>query len=207
MRQAFVPIGWAVFFSALALIVPVVMGRLEDGLWTFARGAVLGVAGSLLAVGVTLVWTGSRQSSPPLPAGVRIALAANIVFLAFFALELSDRIVRQEGRIGYWSTYLHLPTLALFGGLVAGRRWAWWTWRLVSALSVLWFVGFAVLVPFARLQSDGIPIPWYGRVYVMAVTLAFVAILTAAFRSLGRPETRNWFGLPIAAKVSKPTVA
>lgn len=207
MRQALVPVGWAVFFSALALVVPVVMGRLEDGLWTFARGAVLGAAGSLLAVGVALIWIGSRQNSPPLPAGVRIALAANILFLAFFALELSDRIVRQEGRIGYWSTYLHLPTLALFGGLVAGRPWAWWTWRIVSALGVLWFAGFAVLVPFARLQSDGVPIPWYGRVYVMAVTLAFVAILTAAFRSLGRPETRIWFGLPAASGSADPTAA
>jgi hypothetical protein len=63
----------------------------------------------------------------------------------------------------------------------------------VAALGVLWFLGFLVVVPFAPLQADGVPAPWYGRLYVAGVTLAFAGVFLAAFRALGRCETRNYF--------------
>ena len=40
-----------------------------------------------------------------------------------------------------------------------------------------------------------LPVPWYGRVYMAGVTLTFAGVLAAAFRALGRPETRRYFGL------------
>jgi hypothetical protein len=53
--------------------------------------------------------------------------------------------------------------------------------------------------PFAHLQSHGVPVPWYGRIYVAVVSLVFASTLAGAFWSLGRPETRNYFGVnPLA---------
>src|SRR5262249_47104959 len=138
---------------------------------------------------------GSRRRAGAMPAGVRAAVAANALILTFLALELSDRSVRQDGMLFYWTTFLFPPALLLFGGLVTARPWAWWVARGAAAAGVLWFLGFLAVVPFAPLQSDGVPVPWYGRVYVAGVTLAFAAVLAAAFRALGRPETRTYFGL------------
>jgi xanthine/uracil/vitamin C permease (AzgA family) len=130
-----------------------------------------------------------------MPSGVRAAVAANVLFLAFFTLELSDRLVRQDGKLFYWTTFLLPPALLIFCGLVAAKPWAWWTSRGAAAFGVLWFLGFLAVTPFVPLQADGVPIPWYGRVYVACVSLAFAGILAGAFWSLGRPETRNYFGL------------
>ena len=90
---------------------------------------------------------------------------------------------------------LFLPALVLFCGLLTARRWAWWTFRGVAALGVLWFLGFVALIPFANLQTDGVPVPWYGRLYMACVSLAFAGVMTCAFWLLGRTETRNYFGL------------
>lgn len=62
-------------------------------------------------------------------------------------------------------------------------------------LGVLWFLGFLAMIPFLGLQSEGVPVPWQGRVYMACVTLAFAGILAGAFRSLGRQETWYYFGL------------
>ena len=153
------------------------------------------VGGGLIACGATAAVLGSRRRAAAMPAGVRAAVAANALVLAFLALELSDRVVRQDGRLFYWTTFLFPPALLLFGGLVAARPWSWWVARGAAALGVLWFLGFLAVVPFAPLQSDGVPVPWYGRVYMAGVTLAFAGVLAAAFRALGRPETRRYFGL------------
>jgi hypothetical protein len=64
----------------------------------------------------------------------------------------------------------------------------------LAALGVVWFLGFLAVVPFAPLQADGIPAPWYGRVYVAVVTLAFAGIFCVAFWALGRTEARSFFG-------------
>jgi hypothetical protein len=126
---------------------------------------------------------------------VRVAVAANVLFLAFFALELSDRLIQRDGKLFYWSTFLLPPALAIFCGLLAAQPWAWWTSRGAAALGVLWFLGFLVVIPFAHLETEGVPVPWQGRIYMACVTIAFAGILASAFWLLGRTDTRNYFGL------------
>jgi xanthine/uracil/vitamin C permease (AzgA family) len=179
-----------------ALIPPVLVARLESGEQTTLGIGIVSVGCGLVACGVTAVLMGFRQRvTSGMPSGVRASVAANVVFLAFFAFELSDRLVRPDGKLFYWTTFLLPPALLIFCGLLAARPWAWWTSRGAAALGVLWFLGFLLVIPFAPLQADGVPIPWYGRVYVASVTLAFAGILAVAYWSLGRPETRNYFGL------------
>jgi hypothetical protein len=122
-------------------------------------------------------------------------VAANVVFLVFFALELSDRVVGQEGRIFYWSALLVLPAGLLFCGLLAAQRWAWWKSRGAFALGALWFLLFLAMLPIAPLQGDGGPVVWYGRLYMAGVTLAFANNLACAYWWLGQSETRRYFGL------------
>jgi hypothetical protein len=179
-----------------ALLLPVLVAHWEGrDLTRFAVGIIS--AGCLLMVcatgAVCVGWRRRRGSI--MPSGVRVAVAANVVLLAFFALELSDRVVRQDGRIFYWSTFLFLPAGLLFCGLLAAHRWAWWTARSAFALGVLWFLGFLVVIPFAPLQGDGGPVPWYGRLYMAGVTLAFASILGGAYWSLGQSATGRYFGL------------
>jgi peptidoglycan/LPS O-acetylase OafA/YrhL len=178
-----------------ALVFPVVIARIERGALT-GTGIGFIVAGCcLVACGVIAVMAGLRRRPTGMPSGVRAAVAANVLVLAFLALELSDRSVRQDGKLFYWTTFLLPPALLLFFGLVAARRWSWWVARCLAAIGVLWFLAFLLVVPFAPLQADGVPAPWYGRVYVAVVTAAFMAILAGAFRALGSPESRSYFGL------------
>jgi hypothetical protein len=138
-----------------------------------------------------------------MPSGVRAAVAANVLFLAFFVLEFSDGLVRQGGRIVYWNAFLFPPALVLYYGLLSARRWAWWATRGLAAVSGLWFLVFVAVIPFADLRGEGGPVPWYGQVYMAGVSLVFAGILAGAFWSLGRPETRNYFGLvPMAASAA-----
>jgi hypothetical protein len=183
-----------------ALVMPVALDRTENGVVSPIGIAVLAVACVLIVFGTVALALGLRRShGAGLPGGVRTAIAANILFLAFFALESSDRLVRQGGNIVYWSTYLFLPAFVLFCGLLRARPWAWWTFRGASALGTLWFLAFVAMSPFAHLQSHGVPVPWYGRIYVAVVSLVFASTLAGAFWSLGRPETRSYFGLnPLA---------
>lgn len=190
-----------------ALFVPVVVARLEgSGLTSVAVG--IAAAGCILiACGVTAAGVGFwRRRASVMPSGVRVAVAVNILILGFLALELSDRLVRQDGRINYWTTFLLPPALLLFGGLVAARPWAWWTYRGATALAVLWFLGLVAVIPFGDLHGPGGPVPWYGRAYMIGVSLAFAGILAAAFWSLGRPETRGYFGLlrPAGGATAEP---
>ncbi len=179
-----------------ALLLPVVITRLESGgLTRVGVGVVLAGCG-LIACGMTAVLAGFRQRrASGMPSGVRAAVAANVLVLAFFTLESSDGLVRQHGRILYWSTFLFLPALLLFCGLLAVRKWAWWISRGATALAALWFLGFVAVIPFADLQANGVPVPWHGRVYMVCVSLVFAGILAGAFWSLGRPESRIYFGL------------
>jgi hypothetical protein len=178
-----------------ALIPPVVTDRWESGRMTGLGIGFIVAGGGLIACGATAAVLGLRQRAAAMPSGVRAAVAANALVLAFLALELSDRAVRQGGKLFYWTTFLFPPALLLFGGLVAARPWSWWVARGAAALGVLWFLGFLAVIPFAPLRADGVPAPWYGRVYVAGVTLAFAGVLAGAFRALGRPETRSYFGL------------
>lgn len=180
-----------------ALILPVVVARIESGVLSRLGIGVISVGCSLVACGMTAVLASFRQRhGSGMPSGVRAAVAANVLFLAFFALEFSDRLVRQDGRIVYWTTFLFPPALLLFCGLLTARPWAWWTFRGAAALGTLWFLGFVAVIPFASLQGHGgVPVPWQGRVYMACVSLVFAGVLAGAFWSLGRPETRNYFRL------------
>jgi hypothetical protein len=179
----------------LALIVPVMVARMETGMVTGLGLGFVAAGCALIACGMAAVVADFRRRPTGMPSGVRAAVAANVLALAFLALELSDRSVRQDGKLFYWTTFLLPPALLLFVGLVAARAWSWWAARGLAALGVLWFLGFLVVVPFAPLQANGIPAPWYGRVYVAGVTVGFAAVLASAFRSLGSPEARRYFGV------------
>jgi hypothetical protein len=188
--------GWAASLMGATSILPVVVAALKRGGLTNLGIGVVSVGCSLIACGMTAVLLGFRQRrASGMPSGVRMAVAANIFFLAFFALELSDRLVRQDGKIFYWTTFLFLPALVLFYGLLAAGRWAWWTSRGLAALGVLWFLGFVALIPFVDLHGGGGPVPWYGRIIMACVSLAFAGVLASAFWSLGRTQTRCYFGL------------
>lgn len=180
----------------VGLVLPVVAARLEGGAFTGLGLAVGAVGGGLLGCGAAALGAGGlRQRGPALPSGVRAAVAADGLFLAFFALELSDGLVRQDGRLVYWTNFLFPPALVLSYGLLAARRWAWWTSRALAAVGGLWFLGFVVVIPFADLRGPGGPVPWYGRVYMAGVSLVFAGIVAATFWSLGRPEARRYFGI------------
>ena len=139
-----------------------------------------------------------------MPSGVRAAVAANILFVAFFCLELSDRLVQRDGNLMYWTTFLLPLGLVLLWGLLTKKPWAWWTFRGVAGLGVVWFLGFLLMIPFAQLQSEGVPTPWYGRLYMAGVTLVFAGVLASAFWNLGLAETRSYFGVePPIARVQR----
>ncbi|MBX6314847.1 MAG: hypothetical protein IRY99_18300 [Isosphaeraceae bacterium] len=181
--------------TGIALIVPVLVAQKETGRLTGLGISFVAAGCALIACGVAAVVAGFRRRPTSMPSGVRAAVAAHILVLTFLALELSDRSVRQGGKLFYWTTFLLPLALLLFGGLVAGRPWSWWVARGVAALGVLWFLGVLVVVPFAPLQADGIPVPWYGRMYVGGITVVLAAILASAFQSLGSPEARSYFGM------------
>jgi hypothetical protein len=194
--RLFVAGGTLATLMGSAMILPVVAARMESGMVSPIGIGVIAASCCLIVCGMTAVVVGFPQRHhASMPSGVRSAVAANVLFLAFFALEFSDRLVRQDGRIIYWSTFLFLPALLLFYGLLTARPLAWWTFRGVAALGVVWFLGFVAAIPFVNLQRDGVQVPWQGRVYMACVSVVFAGILASAFWSLGRPETRNYFRL------------
>jgi hypothetical protein len=180
----------------VAVIIPALAEHLNDGLFS-------GLVGMVVALGIMLILGGAaairfalrHPSSIAMPAPVRATVMAGILFLAFCALEFSDGLLRQDGRIFYWTSVLFLPVLVLLYGLVSARRWAWWITRVAAVLAVLWFVAFMVLIPFADLRADGVSVPWWGRLYMAAVTLVFAGISFYAFHSLGHAEAKNYFAI------------
>jgi hypothetical protein len=193
MSRILLAVGLTGVLTGAGMTVPVVAAWMERGRLTGIAVGFLAASACFIAGGLTAAVRGGRRGFIETPSAVRAALAANSLLLAFLALELSDRSVRQEGRLFYWTTFLLPPAVFLFGGLVAARTWAWWVARGMAALGVLWFLGFLLIVPIAPLQADGVPAPWYGRVYVAAVTLAFIGIFAGAFRALGQSEARSYF--------------
>jgi hypothetical protein len=180
----------------VGLIFPIVVARLESGALTGLGLGIGLVGGGLIVCGVAvLLASGLRRRGSSRPSGVRAAVAANALFLAFCALEFSDGLVRQGGRMVYWNTFLFPLALWLYYGLLSGRWWAWWTCRGLAALASLWFLGFVALIPFADLRGEGGPVPWYGRIYMACVSLVFAGVAAGAYWSLGRPEARSYFGL------------
>lgn len=189
-----------VVLIGIALIVPVVAAWFERGGLTAIGIGFLATGCAFIAGGVIAMATGFGQGVTGMPSGVRTAVIVNGLVLAFLALELSDRSVRQDGKLFYWTTFLLVPAVVLYFGLLRARPWSWWIARVVFAMGVVWFLVFLVFVPFAPLQANGVPAPWYGRIYVAGVTIAFAAILGAGFRSLGQHESRSYFGLMIVER-------
>lgn len=179
----------------IAFIVPVIVARMGSGRLTELGIGFVAAGCGLIVGGVVALVAGFRRRPAAMPSSVRAAVAATVLFLAFLALELSDRSVCQDGKRFYWTTFLLPPTLLLFVGLVAAKAWAWWVARGFAAVGTLWFLGFLVIIPFVPLQTDGIPVPWYGRVWVAGVTVVLAGIFATMFRSLGDPEARRYFGV------------
>jgi hypothetical protein len=196
MIRALLAGGASAFLVGVALFPPVLMARWEGRDLTRLGIGIISAGCLLIACGMAAIAVGWRhRRSFAAPSGVRAAVAANVVFLAFFALELSDRLVRQDGRLFYWSTFLFLPAGLVFCGLLAAQRWAWWTCRGAFALGTLWFLGFLAVIPFAHLQTAAGSVPSYGRLYMAGVTLTFANILGWAYWSLGKSDTRKYFGM------------
>ena len=176
---------------------PVIVGWLGGGGLSSLGMAALAVGIALIVVGIGIVLGslgGVRRGGVLVPAPVRAVIAANLLFLAFCALELSDGLVYRHGRIFYWTTVLFVPALVVLYGQVLAQRWAWWVVRVAAIGAVLWFVGFMFLLPFVELKANGASVPWYGRLYMEGVTLVFAGIAGYAFYSLGSAEARRYFG-------------
>ena len=129
-------------------------------------------------------------------------MTANLLSLAFCSLELTDGLLYHGGRIFYWTAVLFLPALAVLYGQVLAQPWSWWAARILAALAALWFVAFIAIIPFAHLRGPTGPTPWYGRLYMIGVTLVFASIAAYVFHSLGRSEARRYFGLATAEGIA-----
>jgi hypothetical protein len=196
MTRLFCAGGASSILVGVGLIVPALAARAETGDTSALAVAILALAGLLVVCGAAGILFGFRRTrAVAIPAPVRAVVAGNILFLAFCAMETSDRLLRQDGRIFYWTTLLFAPTLLLLAGVLMAQRWAWWTTRAMTAASTLWFVGFLAVIPFADLHGNDGPAPWWGRIYVAGVTLVFASISAYVFHALGRAEARNYFGM------------
>jgi hypothetical protein len=188
--------GCSAVLVGVALIVPAVVARLEHGSLDGLAIGVISLGGALIVCGVTAVAAGARRwRGLSMPSAVRAAVAANVLFLAFFALEVSDGLVRRDGAVHPISTTLFGPALMLLYGLLSARRWAWRVSRGVAAVFACWFLAFIAVIPFADLRGEQGPVPWWGRVYMICVSLVLGGILAGAFVSLGRETARSYFGL------------
>ena len=183
--------------SGAAWLVPAIATWCEHGTLELQGYAVASVGLVLILSGLVAVSCGfSELRMASIPPPVRATITANGLFVSFCVLEFSDGLLRQDGRVFYWTSILFLPALVLFCGQVLAQRWAWWVARIVTAISTLWFVGFLLVIPFAHLRGNGGDAPWWGRIYVASVTLLFASISACAFRSLGRAEARTFYGMP-----------
>ena len=189
--------GSCVMFMGLGMTVPLAAAYAESRPTTGVSLGLLLAGGLLFPCGLAATVVGLfRRDGNAMPSGVRAAVMANVLFLAFCALEFSDGLVRQNGRIFYWTTIAFWPALLVFYGLVSARSWAWWTTRGLTALVCLLFLVFVAVIPFGDIRgAHGVPAPWYARVYMIGVTLVFAGIAAGAYRSLGGAEARSYFRL------------
>lgn len=174
---------------------PAIVGWLARGELASQGSLVVGIGLAMALAGAGIGWGARRSAHDSLPPPVRAVMAANVLFLAFCALELTDGLLFRGGRVLYWTTHLFVPALTLLYGQTLAQRWAWWVARALAAASALWFMAFIAIIPFAHLQADGVSTPWYGRVYMEVVTLVLTAIAAYAFYSLGNAEARRYFGM------------
>ena len=188
--------GLLAVVSGAAWLIPTIAARMERGEFSLQDYAVASVGLALILGGVVAICYGfSALRAASVPPPVRAALMGNGLLVAFCVLEFSDGFLRQNGRVFYWTSILFLPALLLFYGQVLAQRWAWWAARILTAIITFWFAAFLLLIPFAPLRGNAGPPPWWGRIYVASVTLAFASISAYVFRSLGRTESRTYYGM------------
>jgi len=182
--------------SGVAWLIPAFAARMVNGELSLQDCAVASVGLILILGGVVAIYGDfSALRGAAVPPPVRAAIAGNGLLVAFCVLEFSDGLLRQNGRVFYWTSVLFLPALALFYGQLMAQRWAWWAARILTAIITLGFAAFLLVIPYAPLRGNAGPVPWWGRIYVAGVTLAFVSISAYAFRSLGRTEARSYYGM------------
>lgn len=186
--------GAAALLMGAGLAIPVGVAHLELRQPSRFAPTILAMAallctGGIVALGVGLL----RKSGETAPSAIRMAITGNALLLGFCAMELSDRFVRQHGRIVYWTTFLLPVALATYYGLVSGRRWGWWVCRGLTASAAIWFLAFLPIIPFAEIRGEGGAAPWYARVYVCGMTAMFAGASAGAFWALGRTAARKYF--------------
>lgn len=195
MHRIPIAVPIAALLMGLAVWPPILLDSMQ-------REATSSMAVGVASVGCLLIVTGlvglisscvGNRSANTLPSGARLILTANILFLAFFSLECSDLLVRQNGKVLYWTNGLFLPAIILFWGLLRTQSWAWWMSRIISGLGVLWFLGFAMLIPFGDIRRNGVPAPFEARLTMICASLGFAAVLMCAFFAIGHPATRSYF--------------
>ncbi len=192
--------GLLAVISGAAWLIPAIAARVERGALSLQDYAVASVGLVLILGGVVAICCGfSALRAISMPPPVRAALMGNGLLVAFCVLEFSDGFLRQNGRVFYWTSILFLPALLLFYGQVLAHRWAWWAARILTAIITFWFAAFLLVIPFAPLRGNSGPPPWWGRIYVASVTLAFASISAYAFRSLGHAQARTYYGMPVKA--------
>lgn len=193
--------------SGVAWIIPVVAASLAGRTFD-ARDYTIASVGPIVILAGMFVLSRSLRGlrSISIPAAVRAVIVANGLFLAFCALEFSDRLLLRGGRVFYWTSVLFIPALVLFYGQVSARRWAWWTTRIMAVFSTLWFVGFLMLIPFVQLQGGGVKGDGSdagGRLWAAGLTVVFASISAYVSWSLGRAEARNFYGLSHQPPIAK----
>jgi hypothetical protein len=196
MRRKLLAGGATAILLGIGFVAPAIVATSEGRSWSVAAVAIVVLAGTLVLGGTSAIVLGLRRpGDSSMPAPARAVVLANMFFLAFCALETTDGLLRQEGRLFYWTSVLFVPALLVQGGLISARPWAWWLARGVTVLFVLWFAVFSVLIPFVDLRGSDGPVPWWGRLYMIAVSLLFASIAGCVLFALGRTETRAWFGV------------
>lgn len=188
--------GLLMVVSGAAWLLPAITARVERSDFTFRDYMIASIGPLMLIGGVVAVWRGFHALRvATFPPAVRAAILCNGLFVAFCVMEFGDGLLRQHGRIFYWTTLLFVPSLALFYGQALARRWAWWGARILTAIFSLWFLCFLFVIPFAHLRGNGGAAPWWGKVYACCVTILFGSCAMWAVRSLGSQESRAFYGL------------
>jgi hypothetical protein len=91
--------GLSAALVGAALILPAVVGGFVEDSLSALTLVVISVGGVLIMCGAAAIVVGIRQRRPlAMPGGVRTAVVANALFLAFFALEISDGLTRRGGQ-------------------------------------------------------------------------------------------------------------
>ncbi len=185
-------VGLASVLVGLGLALPAIVGWQEQGAMSPPSYAMLVPAVFLLACGSGITFLGLRRPRRcSVPASVLGAVLVNALFLALFALEISDTVARRGGIVAK-SWFFFPPALILFWGLVAGRRWAWHLVRWGSLGFALLYFGVSIVACVLQPMDQQGPLwIWIASVGVVLGSL----LLIGGFYALGLPSARRHFGV------------